>query len=415
MCLYRAFGSSIYAPAIPDVMHDFTVSEVVATLPLTTYVLGLSFGPMLSAPISETMGRLGTYRISVPIGALFTLGAGFAPNITALCILRFFAGFFGGASLPVCAGTSADLFRPQNFAIAGSFLLYFPFLGMELYIMPPAYNTNDFPGPAMGPFIGGFVTRHKGWKWSQYTLAIFYLASWLPVFLLEETYLKVIMTRQKRTQEAAAAESQAKKPGASTLLLGVLFITLLRPTKMLFTEPIVSFLSIYVAFNFAVIFTFFASVPYVFGLVYGFDRGATGSVFLAVGLGCTLAVPTVIALDRLVYQREWKQSPGKVAPEVRLWPAMLGALGIPVGLIWFAWSSKKGVHWIVPIIGIVPFAWGNLCIYISTCMYLIDTYAALTAASAIAANGLLRYILGGSFPLFTLQSKISTNELQDHC
>jgi hypothetical protein len=36
-------------------------------------------------------------------------------------------------------------------------------------------------------------------------------------------------------------------------------------------------------------------------------------------------------------------------------------------------------------------------------MYLIDTYAALTAASAIAANGLLRYILGGTFPLFTIQ------------
>ncbi len=84
MCLCRAFGSSVYAPAIPDVMHDFTVSEVVATLPLTTYVLGLSFGPMLSAPISETMGRLGTYRISVPMGALFTLGAAFAPSITAL-------------------------------------------------------------------------------------------------------------------------------------------------------------------------------------------------------------------------------------------------------------------------------------------------------------------------------------------
>ncbi|PMD13199.1 hypothetical protein NA56DRAFT_712380 [Hyaloscypha hepaticicola] len=83
ICFAVAFGSSIYAPAIPDIMRDFTVSEVVATLPLTTYVLGLSFGPMLSAPISEMMGRLGTYRISVPIGALFTLGEGFAPNIAA--------------------------------------------------------------------------------------------------------------------------------------------------------------------------------------------------------------------------------------------------------------------------------------------------------------------------------------------
>jgi MFS family permease len=111
-------------------MKHFAISEVIATVPLTTYVLGLSFGPMLSAPISETLGRLGTYRFSVPISALFTLGAGFAPDITALCILRFFAGFFGGASLPVCAGTSADLFRPQDFAVAGSFILYFPFLGM---------------------------------------------------------------------------------------------------------------------------------------------------------------------------------------------------------------------------------------------------------------------------------------------
>jgi MFS family permease len=85
--------------------------------------------PTLSAPISETMGRLGTYRISVPISALFTLVASFAPNIAALRILRFFAGFLGGASLPVCAGTATDMFRPQNFAVAGSFLLYFPFLG----------------------------------------------------------------------------------------------------------------------------------------------------------------------------------------------------------------------------------------------------------------------------------------------
>lgn len=46
-------------------------------------------------------------------------------------------------------------------------------------------------------------------------------------------------------------------------------------------------------------------------------------------------------------------------------------------------------------------------VQISTCMYLIDTYAALTAASAIAANGLLRYVFGGTFPLFTVQSKKS--------
>lgn len=35
--------------------------------------------------------------------------------------------------------------------------------------------------------------------------------------------------------------------------------------------------------------------------------------------------------------------------------------------------------------------------------YLVDTYHALYGASAIAANGLLRYTFGAAFPLFTLQ------------
>ena len=171
----------------------------------------------------------------------------------------------------------------------------------------------------------------------MYTLAIIAIVAWLPVFFLQETYAKIILARRAQKQEAAA--SYQPKPGASTLLLGVLFITLLRPMKMLVSEPIVTFLSVYVAFNFAVIFTFFASVPYVFGTVYGFDRGNTGLVFLAIGLGCTLSIPTTVIFDRLVYQKEWQKSnregrPGAIAPEHRLWAGMVGALGLPIGLFW---------------------------------------------------------------------------------
>lgn len=195
-------------------------------------------------------------------------------------------------------------------------------------------------GPVMGPFIGGFVTQHSGWKWSQYTFAIFTLVSYLPVFFLEETYLKIILARRKQKAETMTAEADDKpKAPASTLLLGVLFITLLRPTKMLVTEPIVAFLSLYVAFNFAVMFSLFASVPYVFEGLYGFDRGETGLVFLAIGLGCTLSIPTMIYLDRVKYQPVWRryQQEGHgevVAPELRLWSAMLGSLGMPISLFW---------------------------------------------------------------------------------
>ena len=40
---------------------------------------------------------------------------------------------------------------------------------------------------------------------------------------------------------------------------------------------------------------------------------------------------------------------------------------------------------------------------IAVANYLVDTYQAMAAASAMAANGLLRYALGAVFPLFTLQ------------
>lgn len=92
-------------------------------------------------------------------------------------------------------------------------------------------------------------------------------------------------------------------------------------------------------------------------------------------------------------------------PEHRLYNAMIGSLGIPVGLFWFGWTANSGVHWAVPIVGLIPFAWGNLCLFISAALYLADVYGALNGASAMAANGIFRYTLGAVFPLFTVQSK----------
>jgi hypothetical protein len=53
--------------------------------------------------------------------------------------------------------------------------------------------------------------------------------------------------------------------------------------------------------------------------------------------------------------------------------------------------------------GLVPFAWGNISVFISCVLYIVDTYMATNSASAMTANGLLRYIFGAVFPLFTVQ------------
>ena len=84
----------VYTPSYPDVMDQFGVSSAVAVLGLSLYVLGLAFGLVLAAPISETQGRRAVYLISIPIAALFTLGAGLSRNMTSLVTCRFFASFF---------------------------------------------------------------------------------------------------------------------------------------------------------------------------------------------------------------------------------------------------------------------------------------------------------------------------------
>jgi MFS family permease len=125
-------GSSIYAPAFTQIIEKFDVSATVAILPLSFYVLALGFGPVLAAPISETYGRRVVYLLSPPLGALFTMGAGFSPSLASLVILRFFAGLFFSPAGAIGAGTVADCNPPNKRARPTALYILTPFLGPAL-------------------------------------------------------------------------------------------------------------------------------------------------------------------------------------------------------------------------------------------------------------------------------------------
>ena len=112
--------------------------------------------------------------------------------------------------------------------------------------------------------------------------------------------------------------------------------------------------------------------------VYGFDNSHTGITFLSIGVGLMIAVPTCLACDRWLYQKKRvqaiKQGKFTAAPEHRLYSAMIGGFGVTLSMFWFGWTARKDVHWIVPIIGAVPFGWGNLCIFVSISDYIISLF-----------------------------------------
>jgi hypothetical protein len=222
----------------------------------------------------------------------------------------------------------------------------------------------------------------------------------------QETYKKIIL--QKRARKLGIPPPPNPLPPGLARLKFILFVTVLRPLRMLVTEPIVAYFSMYTAFNFAVLFGFFNAFPIVFQGIYKFNIGESGLTFLGIGLGCSIATGVFIMIDRVTYRKKTLAARAKgdmspLAPEQRLHSAMLGSFLLPISLFWFAWTARADIHWIVPLLATVPFGMGNLLVFCSCVLYLIDTYGSSAGASATAANGMLRYVLGAAFPLFTVQ------------
>jgi DHA1 family multidrug resistance protein-like MFS transporter len=68
----------------------------------------------------------------------------------------------------------------------------------------------------------------------------------------------------------------------------------------------------------------------------------------------------------LYYVQEPKYNEkGDLKPEERMPVAIVGALIVPICLLWFGWTSRESIHWIVPIIGSSLFSVAALLLFVS--------------------------------------------------
>ena len=133
------FASSVYASAISQVMQRFHVVEEIAILGLALYVLGFAIGPILWAPMSEVYGRKLTFVTSYALYIAFTVAAPFAPNITALLLLRFFASAFGSSAQTNPGAMIADMFITEERGPVMGIFAACPFLGPALGTSWPCF------------------------------------------------------------------------------------------------------------------------------------------------------------------------------------------------------------------------------------------------------------------------------------
>lgn len=157
---------------------EFHNSRIVSVLGLSTFVLGIAFGPMFLSPLSEFYGRRPIYLVAWTTYLIFLIPQTVAKNIATVIVFRFFDGFTGSAFLAVSGGTVGDLFARH-----------------ELQAPMALFSVSPFVGPSLGPLLGGFINYNVDWRWTYYVLLIWSGIVWLAVvFVVPETYRKCFLS-----------------------------------------------------------------------------------------------------------------------------------------------------------------------------------------------------------------------------
>ncbi|KAE8382758.1 major facilitator superfamily domain-containing protein [Aspergillus bertholletiae] len=376
--------SSIVAPAQGLVMKDFhSTNRTLSSFIVSIYLVGFAVGPLFLAPLSEIYGRLRVYQLGTLIFMIWNIAGAVAPNVGALLAFRLLAGISGSGPVTLGAGSVADMFALQERGVA-----------MSIYGLGPLL------GPVIGPIAGGYLSQAQGWRWVFWLLAIVSGFAVILVFIvLSESYEPVLL-RQKANRVRKEIGS-AEVVGGQALKLDsrkVFLQALTRPTKLLFLTPNVALFSIYTGVVFGYLYLLFTTVTEVYETTYHFSQGATGLVYIGIGVGALIGISCFGALSDSIQNRLIARNNGQSEPEFRLPPLIPGSFLIPIGLFWYGWSAQMRVHWMMPIVGLGWVGCGMIATLLPIQAYLVDAFGEY-AASAMAANTVVRSIVGAFLPL----------------
>lgn len=197
-----------------------------------------------------------------------------------------------------------------------------------------------------------------------------------------------------RPELRSCYEKEGETRGPATLLLR----TSTRVIKLLATSPIVLIMALYIASVYGCLYLLFTTITSVFQNQYGWSVETSGLAYIGLGLGF-FAGQVVFALtsDRILIRLK-RRNNNILEPEMRLPLCLPFALFVPISFFWYGWSVQEKTHWIVPIIGLFPFAFGIIGIFGTLQAYIIDSYPRY-AASGIGALTVTRSLFGALLPL----------------
>jgi MFS family permease len=321
------------------------------------------------------------------LAVIFIIPCAVAPNIGTLLVCRAIDGIAFSAPMTLVGGSLADLWRTE-----------------ERGVPMAAFSAAPFLGPAIGPLIGGFLSDAAGWRWLYWIQLILAATVCIIItFTVPETYAPTILAaRAKKLRKTTGENDHVTEQDLDIRpFMDRLWIFLVRPAQLLFREPIVFLVALYMSVLYGLLYMFFVAFPIIYQGGKGYSAGITGLMFIPLALG-VLGSAFCAPLVNKNYLMLFKRYNGSPPAEVRLIPMMCSCWFIPIGLFIFAWSSYPRLSWAGPALGGFAVGFGFIFLYNSANNYLVDSYQH-QAASALAAKTFLRSFWGAGVVLFTPQ------------
>ena len=143
-------GSTIIAPAIPDIPKTYSITnKALGGLLVSIYVLGFVMGPLLATPVSEFYGRLTVCKVCEALLILWNILSAVGPNINGLLAFRFLSGAAAVGSIAIMDSSIEDLMGSSEKRKLSYILC----------------AIGPIAGPPTGSIIGGWVAQAAGWRW----------------------------------------------------------------------------------------------------------------------------------------------------------------------------------------------------------------------------------------------------------
>ncbi|KAE8361537.1 major facilitator superfamily domain-containing protein [Aspergillus caelatus] len=370
--------STIVSPAASRITSEFHVeSPILSSLITTIYVLAYMFGPLILSPLSELYGRRLILNSANAIFTLSHIGCALAPNAGTFLAFRIISGLGGSVSLSVGGGIVPDLFDVHERGVPNALV-----------------TTGSLFGPVLGPLFGGLITQGAGWRWIFWVLLIAcaVVSIAMAAFAPETNALVIIrhktlnLRKETGRQDLQSAYDSEKSSASLNNPWLLLARAISRPWKMLFRSPLLVILCIMVGLISGLLYTLLTTTSTFFQEFYGWSLETAGLAYMGLGLGSLIGLIVFAKTSDLL------------TPEMRIVTAFLPALFIPVSFFWYGWSTQAQTHWIVPLIGLVPFGFAQVGINATAQAYLMDASGPF-AASSVACVTSVRCLFGAFLPL----------------